>query len=42
MYQLLVGKHPYHEKGDTESAYIKKLEKRQDLTLPEDLQISDM
>ena len=42
MYLLLTGKHPIHTKGDTEPIYLKKLEKTLDLTLPEDLEVSDM
>lgn len=42
MYQLLTGKHPFHAKGDTESTYLKKLQKEEDLILPEDIQVSDM
>lgn len=42
MYQLLTGNHPFLEKGDTERTYLKKLEKRADLVLPEDLNVSDM
>jgi hypothetical protein len=42
MYQLLTGKHAFHEKGDTERIYLKKLQTNVDLTLPEDLQVSDM
>lgn len=42
MYQLLVGKHPFHTKGDTETSYLKKLEKRQDLVLPENVDVTDM
>lgn len=42
MYQLLTGKHPFHEKGDTERIYLKKLQTNVDLSLPEDLPVSDM
>lgn len=42
MYFALTGKHPYHTKGDTEATYLKKLQMRRDLELPEDLQVSDM
>lgn len=41
MYQLLTGKHPFHEKGDIESSYLKKLQEG-DLELPEDVQVTDM
>ena len=42
MHLLLTGKHPIHAKGDTEPIYLKKLEKTSDLTLPEDLEVTDM
>lgn len=42
MYLLLTGKHPFHEKGDTESSYLKKLQRERDLELPEDVEVSDM
>ena len=42
MYLLLTGKHPFHEKGDTENSYLKKLQRERDLELPEDVEVSDM
>lgn len=42
MYFMLTGKHPYHTKGDTKTSYMAKLNKQEDLILPENLEVSDM
>jgi serine/threonine protein kinase len=41
MYQLITGNHPFYEKGDNESSYLKKLQKG-DLELPVEVQVTDM
>ena len=42
LYQLIVGKHPFHKKGDSEKQYIDKLSRAGDLELPEDLEVSSL
>lgn len=42
MYQLLTGNHPYFVKGDTVKTYLKRFEKKSNLVLPENLDVSDM